>query len=168
MFKQTRYNLHGHMIEYDKRSQAWTWSKWDYAKRNGEKKVVRRGGTLQFQKIFPSVFDGGSENIKVHNAEEMENALEVKGVDFIFLYQGETRFEGRFKTVEEAEKFHNLHSCPHWDLTGYWFGFDGDINSWAMYDAFTGVLQFTPESILEQRAQNARTTYYRNTGSTTH
>lgn len=168
MHKQTRYNLHGHMIEYDKRRRAWTWSKWDYAERNGEKKVVRRSGTLQFQKIFPSVFDGGAENIVARNSEEMEKALEIRGVDFIFLYQGETRFEGRFKTVEEAERFHNLHACPHWDLTDYWFGFDGNLNSWAMYDAFTGALQFTPESIMNQRSRNTRSNYYRDAGTTTH
>ncbi len=168
MHKQTRFNLHGHMIEYDKRRQAWTWSKWDYVEQNGERKVIRRGGPLQFQKIFPSVFDGGSENIVARNAEEMGEALESRGVDFIFLYQGETQFEGRFKTVEEAQKFHNLHACPDWDLTDYWFGFDGNLNSWAMYDAFTGALRFTPESLMKKRAQNTRNTYYRSSRPTTH
>lgn len=151
MAKQRRFNMHGHMIEYNKNNRTWTWSKWDYQVRNGEKKVIRQTGTLQFQRMFPAVFEGGTENIKARNSEDIEKALTKRGVDFIFLYQGETTVEHGFKTVEEAERFHKLDTCPHWDLTDYWYAFDKQINSWAMYDAYTGTLQFTPQSYIEHR-----------------
>jgi hypothetical protein len=156
MNKHVRYNMHGHMIEYDKKKRTWSWSKWDSAERNGEQKVIRRGGPLQFRKIFSSVVTGDPEYIPARNSEELEKVLVKQGLDFIFLYQGETIVEDRFKTVEEAEDYHNLHACPDWNLTDYWFGFNGELNSWAMYDAFTGALRFAPESIMRQRAQNAR------------
>jgi hypothetical protein len=155
MSKQQRFNMHGHMIEYNKNNRTWTWSKWDYRVQNGEKKVIRRSGSLQFQRMFPSVFMGETENIKARNSEEIEKALSKRGVDFIFLYQGETTVEQNFKTVEEAQDFHNLHTCPHWDLTDYWYAFNEQINSWAMYDSYTGALQFTPQSYIERRTRTA-------------
>jgi hypothetical protein len=93
MTKQRRFNMHGHMIEYDKNNGTWTWSKWDYLERNGEKKVIRQTGALQFQRMFPSVFEFGTEDIKARNSEDMEKALTKRGVDFVFLYQGETKEE---------------------------------------------------------------------------
>ncbi|MCP5102047.1 MAG: hypothetical protein GY950_01645, partial [bacterium] len=112
-----KYNLHGHMIEYNKNKRTWTWSKWDYQQSGGKKQVVRRSGTLQFQKIFRSVVQGGEERVNARNSEDLEKSLEKKGVDFIFLYQGATKVDDRFQTIEEAEKHFRLDSCPHWDLT---------------------------------------------------
>jgi len=155
MSNQRRFNMHGYMIEYNKHNRTWSWSKWDYQVHNGMQKVVRFSGALQFQRMFPSVFVGGAENIKARNSEEMENALAKRGVDFVFLYQGDTTVEHNFNTVEEAENFHELHACPQWDLTDYWFAYNRQINSWAMYDAFTGTLQFTPQSYIRQRTRAA-------------
>ncbi len=152
MNKKLIYNLHGYMIEFNANNRLWTWNKWDYREGFGEKKVVRHSGTLQFKKIFKSVFEGGNENITLRDGKQLEEALDDRGVDYAFLFLGETRVEERFSSVKEAEKFYNLDSCPHWDLTDYWFGFDWDINSWAMYDAFTGALQFTPDTLLAQRS----------------
>jgi hypothetical protein len=143
------------MIQYHEKNRTWTWSKWDYLEQEGKKKVVRCSGTLRFQKIFQAVFEGGEEPVNARNSKDLKKTLKKNGVDFIFLYQGETKVETQFKTVEEAEKYYRLDVYPHWDLTDYWFGYNRKINSWAMYDAFTGTLQFTPQSLLAQRAQRA-------------
>ncbi|MCP5103360.1 MAG: hypothetical protein GY950_08275, partial [bacterium] len=48
----------------------------------------------------------------------------------------------------------------HWDLTDYWFGFDRELNSWAMYDAFSGNLQFTPQGLTAGRQRPAAAADY--------
>ena len=153
-----RFNMHGHLIEFDNQNQCWTWSKWDYGKDwQGEDRVIRRRGTLEFMKMFPNVFPGieeepgrGEIHNEIHDREQMETTLERTGIAFIFLHQGETMDENGFKNIEEAEAFYRLNSYPAWDLTEYWFGFDWNIRSWAMYDTFSGELQFTPAGAVKR------------------
>ncbi len=176
-----RYNLHGYMVEYNQKNQLWIWSKWDYADDLGVKKVVRHSGLVQFKKIFPSVFEGKHEDIEVHSAAQLESALNERGVDYIFLFQGQSRMDERFDSIEEAERYYRLENCPHWNLTNYWFNYDKKIDSWGMYDAFTGALQFTPQSILQKRSRSPYVTnkksarvhavrggFYKECGSTVH
>jgi hypothetical protein len=156
-----RFNMQGYLIELDKQTHRWTWSKWEYRKDwEGKKRVIRRSGSLEFMKIFPTVLsasESGVGNIKINNQEQMEAELKKTGVDFIFLYQGETLEERGFKTIAQAEAFHQLESCPQWNLTGYWFSFDWNMQSWAMYDAFTGELKFTPPSAVRRLKDTKRT-----------
>lgn len=156
MEKQQRYNMHGYMIEFDPQRGTWNWSKWDYRETNGKKQVVRHSGPLQFKRMFRSLLEGGSEPINARNAQELDQALQEKGVEFIFLFQGITEVDDRFETVEEAGKYFQLDACPHWDLTDYWFDFNREINSWAMYDTYSGDLQFTPGGVMSQRTQSVR------------
>lgn len=172
--------MHGHMIEFNGQSNSWTWSRWDYGRVNGMKQVVRHTGQLQFQKIFRNVVEDTNERVHARSGEEIEKSLKKKGVDYIFLFQGRTVVEEKFKTVEEAVKHHRLDRCPQWDLTDYWFGFDNQLNSWAMYDAFTGSLQFTPQARMKTlsngssqpatrtRRYSQQTGIYREAGNTVH
>jgi len=147
-----KFNMRNHLVEYDKKNHCWTWSKWDYKKDwEGKSRVIRRLGTLEFMKMFPTVFPNKlkTQGIgKISGREQMEVNLEKWGIDFVFLHQGDTLEEKEFKNIEEAEKSHRLESYPQWDLTEFWFAFDWDIKSWAMYDTFSGKLQFTPKDIM--------------------
>lgn len=142
-----KYDMHGYLIEFNPSELSWSWSKWDYSVDfEGKMQVVRSSGLLEFKKMFPSVFEGKRENLSVNNQEEMERALNRMGVEFIFLYQGERQFESQFRTVEEAEKFYGLEECQPWNLTDYWYCYDSSIRSWAMFNTFTGDIEFTPQS----------------------
>ena len=152
----------GYLIEFDKKNLGWSWSKWEYAPTfDGGKRVVRHGGGLEFMKIFPTLVAGNDTNAtarpirSVHNTEEIEVALKKHGVEYIFLYQGETVDENDFHTVEAAEAFYGLNKCAIWDLTAYWFGYNRNMNSWCMCDSFTGALEFTPASA-ERRMREFR------------
>jgi hypothetical protein len=157
--------MQGYLIEFDKNNLTWTWNKWEYSTgTQGEKRVIRRSGSLEFMKMLPSVFDGKKEHTSsptpipspipspIRNQEEMDKTLDKNGVSFVFLFQGQTREETRFKTTKEAEEFHELNSYPSWDLTDYWFGFDNRMRSWAMYDTYTGNMEFTPRTAEERIA----------------
>jgi hypothetical protein len=151
-----QFNMQGYLIELDNKNQRWTWNKWDYTRdAAGRKRVVRHRGGLEFMKIFPSLVGGhGSSGTvpAVFNRTQMEKALQKHGVDYIFLYQGETVEESGFHTVEEAECFYRLDACPAWNLTRYWYAYDWNMQSWCMYDAGTGDREFTPASA-EPRAE---------------
>lgn len=145
MNENHRYNMHGRLIEFNAVSGAWSWSRWEYVNRNGGRVVARHSGLLQFQKVFRSVVEDCRENVRAESLDEIRRALKKQGVDFIFLFQGAIELQEQFRTVEEAERYYHLDECEPWDLTDYWFGFDADLNSWAMYDTFTGALRFTPQ-----------------------
>ncbi|MGE5340626.1 MAG: hypothetical protein ACM3SY_04010 [Candidatus Omnitrophota bacterium] len=150
--KPNQFNMHGVLIEFDGCRHTWSWTRWEYAEGFGrERHVVRRSGTIEFMKMFPSVFTGTCERTPAHTHEEMDRLLKKNGVDFIFLYQGSVVEESRFKTVEDAEQYYGLAACPAWNLTAYWFGYDARMQTWGMYDAFTGCLAFTPQSAMAQR-----------------
>jgi hypothetical protein len=151
-----RFNMHGYLIELDKHTLGWTWRKWEYAPgEEGKKRVICRRGSVQFMKMFPGLFPGtkgeakpGVNPVNPVNSHGREAELKKTGVEFIFLYQGESTEESGFKTVKEAEQFHRLGTCPEWTFTDYWFAYDGSLGSWAMYDTFSGELQFTPAGAL--------------------
>ncbi len=180
MTNHLRYNMHGHLIEYNKKNRSWTWSKWEAQDNGNGKEVVRHSGPLQFKKLFRAVVEGGSEPVQAQTYAELEDALQKQGMDFIFLFQGQTRVEKDFKTTRDAELFYDLENCPHWGLTDYWFGFNRQMGSWAMYDAFTGSMQFTPQAVLNRRDKGInhpparsrphtnRTAVYRDAGNTVH
>ncbi|MCP4218779.1 MAG: hypothetical protein GY765_29375 [bacterium] len=151
MSDRKKYNMHGHIIQYDEGLQAWTWYKWDLREGFGKRELVRYSGTLQFKKLFPSVFPGVDQPVGVTPSRDIDAALEESGVDYVFLFQGDSRVETRFKSVEEAEKFHKVSSCEAWNLTDYWFGFDWRMHSWAMYDCGSGDIHFTPGSAIPGR-----------------
>lgn len=154
--KQTRFNMQGYLIEFDAKTNRWTWNKWEYADSPGGRRVVRRRGSLEFMKMMRALFDKEPyAEPPLQSKEEMEKTLKKDGVDFVFLYQGEISAEDAFKTVEEAEKHHRLETYPMWDLTNYWFGYDDRKQTWAMYDAVTGQLEFTPQHAV-QRLNNRR------------
>ncbi len=154
-----KFNMQGFLIEFDKNNFTWTWNKWEYSTgTQGEKRVIRRSGSLEFMKMLPSVFNGKKEHTPspipipspIRDQEEMDKTLDKNGVSFIFLFQGLTRAETQFKTTEEAENFYGVNSSPSWDLTDYWFAFDDRIRSWAMYDTYTGNMEFTPRTAEER------------------
>lgn len=157
--QELSFNMHGYLIRLDLTTHSWSWTRWDYVESSsGNRKVVRRTGGLEFMKMFPTLVDyPGSETrgnaITVTGREEMESTLKKHGVDFVFLYQGEMVDEKGLRTVEEAETINRLDTLPMWELTGYWFSYDHGIQSWAMYDALTGELAFTPSSA-EKRLTN--------------
>jgi hypothetical protein len=149
--KKQKFHMHGHLIEFDVAGGQWTWHKWEYV--NGwedEQRVVRRSGGIEFMKMMPSLFNNSKQQPAIQSKEQMETVLKKSGVDFIFLYQGQTTDEKQFKTVEEAEKYHGLESYRDWDLTEYWFSYDSGIQSWAMFDSFSGQLEFTPQSAVKR------------------
>lgn len=144
--QKLQFNMHGFLIEFDKKHLSWSWTKWDYVPSyDGGTRVVRLRGGLEFMKIFPTLIEGNKQAMPVvRTTEEMDMVLKKHGVDFIFLYQGETRDEPGFCTVEEAQAFYGVTECPVWDLTPYWFSYHRGMNSWCMFDSFTGKLEFTP------------------------
>ncbi|MCP5047500.1 MAG: hypothetical protein GY940_10035 [bacterium] len=154
-----RFNMQGYLMELDVTNHRWTWNKWDYLQVQGEKKqVVRHKGGLEFMKIFPTLVDKkdtGDTVPEFRNKREMDSSLEKIGVEYIFLYQGESIIEKDFQTVEEAETFYRLVSCPAWNLTNYWFAYDGNLRSWCMYDACTGQMQFDASAV-EKRLQKTK------------
>jgi len=144
-----RFNMNDYLIELDVKNHRWTWSKWEYLVVPGQKKqvVCHRGG-LEFMKMYPTLVSGGDQmpTATISSREELEVTLAKKGIEYIFLYQGETILGKNFQTVAEAESFHRLEQCRAWTLTDYWYAFDRKINSWCMYEVFTGQLEFTPAS----------------------
>lgn len=157
--KHSRFNMQGYLIEFDANTNRWTWNKWEYAEVPSGRRVVRRRGGLEFMKMMRALFDkepcSKSQVKRSRSKNELERILKNDGVDFIFLYQGETSAEDAFKTVEEAEKHYRLEACPMWNLTNYWFGYDCRMQTWGMYDATTGQLEFTPQHAA-QRLNNHR------------
>lgn len=155
------FNMCGYVIRFDTATHSWNWTKWDYADNgpaDGNRRVVRRSGGLEFMKMFPSVFGSTQPSgnaARVTEKEDMEAALKKQGVDFIFLYQGEV-VEEEFSSVKEAEKVNGVESFPMWELTHYWFSYDANIQSWAMYDALSGQLEFTPATAAK-RLENKST-----------
>jgi hypothetical protein len=156
--QKMRFNMQGYMIELDKKNHSWTWQKWEYASSSsGEKRVVRHKGGLEFMKMFRSLLgDTGSNDTLplISNQQEMATALKKYGVDYIYLYQGETVVEEGFQTVEEAEAFYQLDRCSSWNLTDYWFAYDWNMQSWCMFDTYTGQLEFTPNQAENRLKQN--------------
>lgn len=157
--KKKRFNMQGYLIEWDAKTNGWTWSKWEYRRNiDGARTVVRHRGGLEFMKIFPSLVGKDSPDTSVppvFNRTQMEHALKKQGIDYIFLYQGETVDESSFETIEDAERYYRLDRCPKWTLTRYWFAYDWNMRSWCMYDSGSGDLEFTPE-MAEQRASTPR------------
>ncbi len=142
-----KFNMNGYLIQFDPKTLKWTWSKWDYmSSPNNSQRVVKKSGNIEFMKMFPSVFTGEKESHTVGSYKEMDSALKSNGVDFIFLYLGQTTEETNYNSVEEAEKSNGVDSSPLWSLTDYWFGFDEKKKTWAMYDASSGREEFTPQS----------------------
>lgn len=154
--KKKKFNMQGYLIEWDGKTNGWTWNKWEYTQSaDGRNRVIRRRGGLEFMKIFPSLVGKDDPNAvipPVFNRDQVDHALKKHGIDYIFLYQGETVEESGFHTVEEAERFYQLDSSPQWTLTRYWFAYDCNMRSWCMYDAGTGHVEFTP-AMAEQRAK---------------
>jgi hypothetical protein len=149
-----RFNMQGYLIEFNNQTHGWTWIKWEYRKDwEGKKQVIRRSGSLEFMKIFPKLLSVQGSIVShknISNQEQLDSELRKNGVDFIFLHQGNTLEERSFKTIADAEKYYGLESQPLWNLTEYWFSYDWEMQSWAMYDAFTGELKFTPATAIKQ------------------
>jgi len=150
-----KFNMHGYLMEFNLNTHRWVWQKWVCIEKEGfggEKKVVCRKGSLEFMKMFPSLFSFSNEtdHRTVSDREEMESELKKQGVPFVFMYQWDTQEDTPFKSVEEAHRHHNLDRYPSWDLTEYWYSYDHRMQTWAMYDTFTGGLLFTPQRLLEK------------------
>jgi hypothetical protein len=158
--------MQGYLIELDPSNHSWTWNKWEYAySPSGQKRVVRRKGGLEFMKMFRSLL--GDTNTheplpSIRSQKDLEMALNKYGIEYIFLYQGETVDESGFSSVEEAERFYQLDTCTSWSLTDYWFAYDTGLQSWCMFDAYTGKLEFTPHQAEIRLKQNKqRSSLYR-------
>lgn len=152
--------MQGYLIEFNFQSHSWSWNKWEYQhSTDGMRQVIRQRGGLEFMKMFHSLVDGATLKAGIiQNQKQMDAALKKFGTEYIFLYQGETILERDFQTVEEAETFYQLEECPIWDLTDYWFAYDGKMESWCMFDASTGDQRFTPASKERQLRQQGTTT----------
>jgi len=156
-----KFNMQGYLLQLDTAHHRWSWMKWEYISgKDGRKQVVRRQGGLEFMKMHPAFFPGYTQlNSPLASAyinRENDIALKQQGVEFVFLYQGETVIERDFDSIEAAESFYCLEDCPEWELTSYWFSYDEHIQSWGMYDVFTGDLSFTPAQAAE-RLKHQRT-----------
>lgn len=154
-----RFNMQGHLIQLDKSNHRWTWTKWEYLQTSeGKEQVVRQSGGIEFMKIFPSLLSEGLNDMMpvFHNKREMDSLLKKHGVDYIFLYQGETVVEKDFRSVEEAWEYYGLEEYPIWDVTDYWFAFDLINRSWCMYDATTGDMRFDAADLQRRMQKKAR------------
>ncbi len=163
--QKIRFNMNGFLIEFDERNFKWTWTKWEYTySTTGVKRVVRRKGGLEFMQMFRSLVgdESGTKALsQIRTQQEMTSVLKKNGIDYIFLYQGEICEENEFKTVSEAEIFYQLNYCTSWNLTDYWFAYDCSMESWGMFDVYTGKLAFTPDEVENRLKQNNDSKPYR-------
>ena len=156
--KKIRFNMHGYLIEFDENDHSWAWQKWETVySSTGEAKIVCRKGRLEFMQMFRSLIGDCSDEMslsKVRTYQQMAKKLKKHGFDYVFLYQGETVEEKRFRTVIEAETFNNLNECTIWNLTDYWFSYNSRLKSWCMFDTFTGELKFYADQKEKSIEQN--------------